>query len=45
MVAAVSEAGYLQGDETGRFNPKKKFTRAEAAVMIVRLLENLEVTQ
>ncbi len=37
-VAQVSEAGILQGTADGRFAPKAYATRAEAAVMLKRLL-------
>ena len=40
-VAALSSSGILQGDQ-GRFLPKASTTRAEAAVMIYRMLEQTE---
>ncbi|SFF39727.1 S-layer homology domain-containing protein [Paenibacillus algorifonticola] len=38
-VAAMQRAGIIQGFEDGRFVPKGAATRAQAAVMIDRLLQ------
>ena len=40
-VYKVRDAGIIQGYE-GNFNPKNSLTRAEAATVIVRLLEKLQ---
>lgn len=41
-VKAMSAAGIINGDDMGNFAPLKEATRAEAAVMIYRLLEDKE---
>ena len=40
-VCAVKEKGIVSGDETGNFNPLKSCTRAEAAVIIYNMLNNI----
>ena len=37
-VAALIQAGIIQGDNTGRINPKGSLTRAEMAVILHRVL-------
>lgn len=44
-VAALAEAGYLTGDETGAFNPKNNATRAEAAALLDRVYVDLTVAE
>ncbi|WP_141503875.1 S-layer homology domain-containing protein [Paenibacillus luteus] len=41
-VALVSEAGIIKGMEDGRFGPTEYATRAQAAVMLKRLLQYLQ---
>lgn len=38
-VLAAARLGMLKGDEKGRFNPRKNVTRAEAAALIARVLD------
>jgi N-acetylmuramoyl-L-alanine amidase len=38
-VAKISEAGIIQGDSNGYFNPKKTLTRAEAAVIANNIVD------
>lgn len=40
-VAAAVASGILKGDAKGNFNPQSKVTRAEAAAMVARLMEQL----
>ncbi len=40
-VAAVYEKGIIKGDEKGNFDGKRAVTRAEAVVMIRRIMDNL----
>lgn len=40
-VAAAAASGVFKGDAKGNFNPRSKVTRAEAASMLARLLEQL----
>lgn len=42
-VAALGSAGIVSGDENGYFNPSQTATRAMAAVVIYKTLENAEV--
>lgn len=44
-VAALSGAGILNGDDYGSFNPKNNCTRAQAAVMVSNVLEQLEAKE
>ncbi len=44
-VDALSGAGIINGDELGSFNPKNNCTRAQAAVMISNVLEQLEAKE
>ena len=37
-VALMAQAGYLSGDENGNFAPQKSLTRAEAAVVLYRIM-------
>lgn len=37
-VAALAQAGIIQGDNNGRLNPKGSLTRAEMAVILHRVL-------
>ena len=39
-VAAVYEKGIIKGDDSGNFDGKRAITRAEAAVMIKRIMDN-----
>lgn len=41
-VAFVTSKGYLKGDPNQNFNPKEKLTRAEVAVIIFRVLADLQ---
>jgi len=41
-VIAFQQAGLVQGDETGKFNPENKLTRAEAAVFFWNLFNYIE---
>lgn len=36
-VAAALEKGYMVGDDSGNFNPKKSLTRAEAATVMLKI--------
>ncbi len=45
QVSAAVAAGLIEGDASNRFNPAKPATRAEASVLVVRLLETLGVTK
>lgn len=38
-VAAMQQAGVLQGDTQGRFSPQAPATRAETAITLQRLVE------
>jgi hypothetical protein len=40
-VAAAVASGILKGDAKGNFNPRSKVTRAEAAAMVARLMDQL----
>ena len=42
-VRSLSAIGYLEGDETGNFRPKATATRAEAAALIQRVYEVVEI--
>ncbi|WP_223065972.1 Ig-like domain-containing protein [Paenibacillus caui] len=44
-VAKAVQAGIIQGTSTGTFNPKGTVTRAEAAIMLKRVLDNLNYLQ
>lgn len=44
-VAKLSSAGIVSGDENGYFNPSQTATRAMAAVVIYKTLENAEVSK
>ena len=41
-VVSFQQAGLVNGDETGRFNPKNKLTRAEAAVFFWNIFNFIE---
>jgi len=41
-IYVISDLGLMSGDQTGKFNPKQKLTRAEAAAILVRFLKYLE---
>lgn len=40
-IAVLAEAGFIKGDAGGQLNPSKLSTRAEAAVLIYRILMSL----
>jgi pectate lyase len=42
MIGVLAEAGILQGYPDGSFQPKEPATRAQAAAVIIRMLEHLE---
>ena len=42
-VRSLSAIGYLEGDENGNFRPKETATRAEAAALIQRVYEVVEI--
>jgi len=44
-VTALGNAGIVSGDENGYFNPSQTATRAMAAVVIYKTLENAEVSK
>ena len=37
-VAAMTQMGYLKGDEMGNFAPRRNLTRAETAAVLYRIL-------
>ena len=41
-VEFVTEAGLMQGYEDGSFRPNDSLTRAEAATILMRLIERME---
>ena len=43
-IKKASAAGIMIGDDQGNFRPKEPLTRAEAAVVVCRLLDRIEAT-
>lgn len=44
FIALLNDEGIVNGDDTGRFNPKKTLNRTETAVMVTNLYQGLKNT-
>lgn len=43
-IAASLDMGFMSKDENGNFNPYKEVTRAEASVVLIKLMEERDIT-